>query len=144
MVVYEGDAIGSVSLSGPGAGEGPTASAVMSDIIDIARGYRGSTFGKPASELVAATPARASTAAPFYLRLMLPDRPGTLAKVAAALGESGVSINRMRQRDHEAGTAPVLIVTHPTMRDALDAALAAMQSNGVLAETPVAIRIETV
>lgn len=144
MVVFEGDAVGRVELSGPGAGEGPTASAVLSDIIDIARGYRGATFGKPASALVRATPATASAPAPFYLRLMLPDRPGTLAKVAAALGETGVSINRMRQRDHESGTAPVLIVTHPTTKDALDGALAAMQAGGVLEEEPVAIRIETV
>ena len=144
MVVYEGDAVGKIALSGPGAGEGPTASAVMSDIIDIARGYRGSTFGKPASMLTKATWAQASTPAPFYLRLLLPDRPGTLAKVAAALGEAGVSINRMRQRDHDAGDAPVLVVTHPTMRSSLDAALEEMSANGVLVEAPVAIRIETV
>ena len=144
MVVIEGDSVGQIVLRGAGAGEGPTASAVMGDVIDIARGARVSTFGQPAATLARARPAMASQAAPFYLRFALKDRPGALAKIAAALGDAGVSIDRMRQYGHADTTAPVLIVTHKATRADIDAALAAMPATGVLEGTPVAIRIETV
>ena len=144
MVVLEGDAVGQIVLRGAGAGEGPTASAVMSDVIDIGRGVRVSTFGQTASTLRAARSARASSPAPFYLRMQLVDKPGALAKIAAALGDAGISIDRMRQYGHEEPTAPVLIVTHKTTRAALDEAIAGMGGSGVLASDPVAIRIEAV
>ena len=144
MVVIEGDQVGQLVLRGAGAGEGPTASAVMGDVIDIARGTRVSTFGQPAASLAKATPAQTATPAPYYLRLILLDKPGALAKVAAVLGEAGVSINRMRQRSHDLNTAPVLIVTHKTPRAALDTALAAMVGTNVVEGEPVALRIEQV
>jgi len=144
MVVLEGDAAGQIVLRGAGAGEGPTASAVMSDVMDIARGTRLSTFGQPASSLIKSTPAMSSVPAPFYLRMELQDKPGALAKIATVLGEAGVSIDRMRQYQHSRTTAPVLIVTHKTPREALDIAIADMDSTGVLEGHPVAIRIEEV
>ncbi|MBV2358571.1 homoserine dehydrogenase [Thalassococcus sp. CAU 1522] len=144
MVVIDGDAVGQVVLRGAGAGEGPTASAVMGDVMDIARGFRVSTFGMPATALKQARPARAVTPAAYYLRMELQDKPGALARVAAALGEAGVSIHRMRQYDHTTDTAPVLIVTHKTTRAALDAALAALPGTGVVTGDPVALRIEEV
>ena len=144
MVVIEGDQVGQIVLRGAGAGEGPTASAVMGDVIDLARGYRGSTFGQAASSLKPATPAKSATPASYYLRMSLTDKPGALAKVATALGDAGISINRMRQYDHTADTAPVLIVTHKTTRAALDQAIDAMAGTGVVQGTPVALRIERV
>jgi homoserine dehydrogenase len=72
------------------------------------------------------------------------DKPGALAKVAAALGEAGVSINRMRQYSHQDNAAPVLIVTHPCARVELDAALAVLPGTGVVEGSPVALRIEEV
>ncbi|WP_417209498.1 homoserine dehydrogenase [Antarctobacter sp.] len=144
MVVIEGDQVGQIVLRGAGAGEGPTASAVMGDVMDIARGLRVSTFGRPADALKPAVPAMASTPAPYYLRTALADKPGALAKVATALGEAGVSINRMRQYDHSDDSAPVLIVTHRTTRAALDQALAGMEATGVMMSPPVALRIEEV
>ncbi|TCS52943.1 homoserine dehydrogenase [Primorskyibacter sedentarius] len=144
MVVIEGDQVGQIVLRGAGAGEGPTASAVLSDIIDIARGTRLSTFGQPATALKAAKPARATAPAPYYLRMRLQDRPGALAKIATTLGEAGISIDRMRQYGHSEGTAPVLIVTHKTTRAALDDALQAMPQTNALADDPVALRIEEV
>ena len=144
MVVIEGDQVGQIVLRGAGAGEGPTASAVLGDVIDIARGTRISTFGQPAATLEQVKPAQTATPAPYYLRLMLLDKPGALAKVAAVLGEAGVSINRMRQRSHDQNTAPVLIVTHKTTRAALDNALAAMVGTKVVEGEPVALRIEQV
>ena len=144
MVVLEGDSVGQIVMRGAGAGEGPTASAVMGDICDIARGTRGTVFGQPATTLAPAKPARSALPAPYYLRMSLRDRPGTLARIATILGEAGVSIHRMRQYDHTDDSAPILIVTHKTTRAALDAALEAMQATDVVTESPVALRIESV
>ena len=144
MCVLEGDQVGQIVMRGAGAGEGPTASAVLGDIMDIARGLRISTFGQPANSLKQAPSAKSATAAPYYLRLSLQDKPGALAKIATVLGEAGISIDRMRQYSHQDPDAPVLIVTHKTTRPALDAALTQMPGTGVLTGEPVAIRIEEV
>jgi homoserine dehydrogenase len=144
MVVLEGDSVDQIVLRGPGAGEGPTASAVMADVMDIARGNTVPVFGIPADQLAAPEPAAASAPAAFYLRMSLIDKPGVLAKIATVLGDAGVSIDRMRQYGHTDPHAPVLIVTHKTARDALDRAIEAMEGTGVLASHPVAIRIEDV
>jgi homoserine dehydrogenase len=144
MVVLEGDAVGQIVLRGAGAGAGPTASAVMADVIDLARGIRVPTFGQPAATLASPRAAAAAAPAPYYLRMALVDKPGALAKIAAVLGDAGVSIDRMRQYAHDTAAAPVLIVTHRTTRTALDEAIAAMAGTGVLASDPVALRIESV
>lgn len=144
MVVLEGDSVGQIVLRGPGAGMGPTASAVMADVIDIARGFRLPTFGQPASTLVAAQPARAATPAPYYLRMTLLDKPGALAKIATCLGDSGVSIDQMRQYGHQGANAPVLIVTHKAAPDDVAHAMTRFAATGVLVGNPVAIRIEEV
>jgi len=144
MVVIEGDAVEQIVLRGPGAGEGPTASAVMGDVCDLARGLRISTFGQPATLLVDSKPAITGLPAPYYLRLALLDKPGALAKVAAILGNAGVSIDRMRQYAHAEDTAPVLIVTHKTTRATLDVALEDLRTTDVVAGEPVALRIEQV
>ncbi len=142
MVVLEGDAVGRIVMSGPGAGAGPTASAVVADAIDIARGLAIPAFGVPASGLAEAVRARDGVEAAYYLRFALADAPGVLAQVAAALGRAGISINRMRQVAHATSEAPVLIVTHRTSRAALDAALAEIGGLDVCRDTPVALRIE--
>lgn len=144
MIVLEGDAVGQIVMRGAGAGEGPTASAVMGDICDIARGVRGPVFGQPATSLVKTPSATSQMAAPYYLRMDLVDKPGALAKIATVLGEAGVSINRMRQYDHDTSLAPVLIVTHKTTHANIETALATMDKTGVLAGAPVALRIEEV
>jgi homoserine dehydrogenase len=144
MVVLGGDFVGRIVLSGPGAGEGPTASAILGDVIDIARGLVIPPFGRPAATLAAPGPAGAVAPAAYYLRFLLADAPGTLAQVAAALGAAGISINRMRQVEHAGAEAPVLVVTHATARAALDAALAAIARLAVCRAAPVAIRIEEV
>ena len=145
MVVLEGDSVGQIVLRGAGAGEGPTASAVMSDIIEIARGVRLPVFGQPAATLTAAQPARTAVPAAYYMRLSLLDKPGALAKVAAVLGDSGISIDRMRQYGHRDGEGvPVLIVTDKTTPDAIDHAIEALPRTGVLMGEPVELRIEEV
>ncbi|MGM0662048.1 MAG: homoserine dehydrogenase [Pseudomonadota bacterium] len=144
MIVLEGDQVDQIVLRGPGAGMGPTASAVLGDVMDIARGTRLSTFGQPAASLKPCIRATIATPARYYLRMSILDTPGALAKVATILGESGISIDRMRQYRHDDTTAPVLIVTHKTNREALDTALTGIRRLDVLAGDPVALRIETV
>lgn len=145
MVVLEGDSVGQIVLRGAGAGQGPTASAVMGDVIDIARGVRISTFGQPAATLALPVAARATAPAPFYLRMELADKPGALAKVATVLGDEGISIDRMRQYAHaDTSVAPVLIVTHKCTREAVGHALSRLPATGVVLGEPVAIRIESV
>lgn len=145
MVVIEGDSVGQVVLRGAGAGEGPTASAVMSDVVEIARGVRLPVFGQPAETLVAAQPARTAVPAAYYIRLELQDKPGALAKVATVLGDAGISIDRMRQYgQHSPASVPVLVVTHKTTPDAIDYAVEALPRTGVLVSDPVELRIEEV
>ncbi|MFT4013225.1 MAG: homoserine dehydrogenase [Paracoccus sp. (in: a-proteobacteria)] len=146
MVVVEGDSVGQIVLRGAGAGEGPTASAVMSDIVEIARGVRMPAFGQPASLLVRPQPARTAVPAAYYIRLALTDKPGALAKVASVLGDAGISIDRMRQygRHDTEGVAPVLIVTHKTTPEAIGHAIEALPRTGVIAGEPVELRIEEV
>jgi homoserine dehydrogenase len=141
-VVLEGDFVGRIVMSGAGAGEGPTASAIVADVIDLARGCVTPAFGRPAASLAAPGPAGGESAAAYYLRFLLADAPGVLAKVATALGDAEISINRMSQVEHAGPEAPVLIVTHRTGRAALDRALAAIGASQVCRDTPVAIRIE--
>jgi homoserine dehydrogenase len=144
MVVIEGDSVGQIFLRGAGAGEGPTASAVMGDVMDIARGIDIPTFGQPAATLKPVQAGAASEPAPADRRLALLDRPGALAKVATVLGDAGISIDRMRQYAHTAKTAPVLFVTHKCTRDAIDRALAGLGATSVVDGEPVALRIEEV
>jgi homoserine dehydrogenase len=144
MVVLEGDTAGQIVLRGAGAGQGPTASAVMADVIDIARGLRLPTFGQPATTLAVPVGAKSATPAAWYLRMTLLDKPGALAKIATCLGEAGVSIDQMRQYGHQGVNAPVLIVTHKATRDDIDHALGRFIGTGVLVGEPVALRIEAV
>ena len=144
MVVIEGDAVGQIVLRGAGAGEGPTASAILGDVIDIARGLKMPVFGAPAASLREAGRAGTGLAAAHYLRLSVQDAPGVLAKVTTALSDQGISINEMRQPAHGDGEAEILIVTHPCARAALDTALEAVEASGVCRTAPVALRIESV
>lgn len=141
MVVVEGDAVGQIVLRGAGAGEGPTASAVMGDVMDIARGFMLPVFGQPAKTLKPAVIAQASNKVAFCLRLNLKDEPGVMAKISTALAEAGVSINRMRQFSHDDLSAPVMIVTHPTERVVVEAAFAAIAKLDVTTQAPLMLSI---
>ena len=143
MVVVTGEPVGQIVLRGAGAGEGPTASAVVGDIVDIARGGSGPAFGRPCAALTTPTISADTGISAFYLRLALVDQPGVMAKVASALAGAGVSIDRMRQKSHRNSSAPVLIVTHPVACTAIGQALTAISETGVCTDPPVALRIES-
>ena len=144
MIVIEGDQVGQIVLRGAGAGEGPTASAVVSDISDIARGISLATFGQPAKTLKKASSSKSQTPAPYYLRMLLHDEPGALAKITKILSQFNVSIDRMRQYGHEDENAPVLIVTHEIKHEDLMTAIQELPNTQVLKAQPLAIRIEAV
>jgi homoserine dehydrogenase len=144
-VVAEGDFVGSILSEGAGAGAGPTASAVVADLIDIARGIRLPTFAVPASELEAATPApMESHEGGYYLRLMCLDRPGVIAGVAAALRDHDISVETLVQRGRGPGgeAVPVVITTHETQESAMRGALAQIEALEAVLEPPRVIRIE--
>ena len=143
-VVAEGDFVGRVMLEGRGAGAGPTASAVVADLIDLARGRTTPVFGVASSALSNA-PARpmAALVGAYYLRLMVVDRPGVIADVTAALRDAGVSLESMLQHGRAPGEAvPVVIVTHETRESAMRAALARIEVLETVLQKPALIRIE--
>ncbi len=98
VMVDAGEA-GSFFFSGRGAGEAPTASAVVADIVEAASGVPSSVFGRPAASLTPLKPAEGKAAvSPWYLRFEVLDVPGVLAAIAGNLAEAGVSIESMIQR----------------------------------------------
>ncbi len=125
-VVAEGNFVGRLLFEGRGAGEGPTASAVVADLIDIARGEYGPAFAMPVASLVPlASAAAGERRGRAYLRFAVADRPGVLAEITAAMRDAGVSIASMIQRGaSEDGTVLLVIVTHEaperSVCDALD------------------------
>jgi homoserine dehydrogenase len=143
-VVAEGDFVGRVMLEGRGAGAGPTASAVVADLIDIARGRATPVWGAAAGALTAApsVPMEAHVGA-YYLRLMVVDRPGVIADVAAVLRDAGISLESMLQRGRSPGEAvPVVLTTHETSEAAMRGAIARIAALGAVLEPPALIRIE--
>jgi homoserine dehydrogenase len=143
-VVTEGDFVGRVMLEGRGAGAGPTASAVVADLIDLARGRSTPVWGAAAADLAphVSVPISAHVGA-FYLRLMVVDRPGVIADVTAVLRDAGVSLESMLQRGRSPGEAvPVVLTTHETAEAAMQAALARIAALPTVLEAPTMIRIE--
>ncbi len=142
-VVIEGVPVGRLFVQGRGAGEGPTASAVVADLIDIARRRTGLPFGMPVAELAQLPPANSATReGRYYLRLSVADRPGVLAELTAALRDHGVSIESLIQRPHaDSSAATVVMVTHTTSEAALQASLEAMAASPSVTGRPVMMHI---
>ena len=152
-VTIDGEGIPPITLVGPGAGGAATASAVVADIADVARGARVNPFGRPVDRL------RTTEKAPmerheggYYIRLMARDLPGTAATIATRLAEQKISIESIVQRHangvdaaHSAGKSsqvPVLLITYATHEDAVYRALKAVQRDKVISGRPQVIRIE--
>lgn len=153
-VAVEGDFVGQLVLSGPGAGGDATASAVMSDIADIARGDRVGTFGRPAASL---EPYRQAAIrmheGGYYIRLSVFDQPGAFAAIAGRMAEHRISLESIVQRSRAPKTAapehpipedpqPVIMITYETTEKAIREALDAIMSDGHIANAPQMIRIE--
>ena len=153
-VAVEADFVGQLVLSGPGAGGEATASSVMSDIADIARGDRVGTFGRPASSL---EPYRQAAIrrheGGYYVRLAVYDRPGAFATIARRMADAGISLESIVQRrravratapEHPVpeAPAPVILITYETTEAAIRAAFDAVKTDGQIVGEPQVIRIE--
>ena len=145
-VVLETDQAGRLLFEGAGAGGGPTASAVMADIVDIARGNRTEPFGIPVAELQSSQPADAgSREGRAYMRFTVADRPGVLAEITAAMRDAGVSIESMIQHgeptDSDGGHALVAMVSHRGPERAIAKAIAALDGSASMAAPPLVLRL---
>jgi homoserine dehydrogenase len=143
-IVADGDFVDTIMQVGRGAGERPTASAVVADIADIARGKWVPTFGVPASELreLSAAAMRSHRGA-YYVRLMVVDKQGVFADIAAILRDHAVSMEAVIQRARAPGEAvPVVLTTHDTEEAAMMRALEAIFELESCVEPPRVIRIE--
>jgi homoserine dehydrogenase len=144
VLVDAGEA-GSFFFSGRGAGEAPTASAVVADIVEAASGAPSAVFGRPAASLTRADAADGKqTVSPWYLRFEVLDEPGVLALIARHLAEAGVSIESMIQRVRAPG-APVAIVmiTHETSQAGVERALKAIGASDKVRARPCMIPMES-
>jgi homoserine dehydrogenase len=154
-VAINGDFVRDILLVGPGAGAGPTASSVMSDIVDIARGVRLAPFMRPVAKLETYKGASMDGhEGAYYVRLSVLDKPGAFASIATRMAEQGVSLESIVQRrPREAlpglgagrtpGTpVPVVMITQVTTETAIRKALLAMEQDGKIDAKPKMIRIE--
>lgn len=150
-VTVDAEGINPITLVGPGAGGAATASAVLSDIADIAKGVRCSPFGRPAARLtdVKKAPMQRHEGG-YYIRLQARDKPGTAATIATRLAEQDISLESIVQRhakgasseETKNGSVPVILITYATSEDAVRKALAAVGRDRVISGRPQVIRIE--
>jgi len=154
-VSIDAEGFAPITLVGPGAGGNATASAVVADIGDIARGVRAAPFGRPSAKLMASKQAPMQRhEGGYYIRLAAVDRPGTFAAIAKLLAHEKISLESIMQRHRGNGPhggddpkspdapAPVILITYATSEDAVRRALKAIKRQGVIAGTPQVIRIE--
>jgi len=148
-VTIDAEGINPLTLIGPGAGGAATASAVLSDIADVARGVRTAPFGRPTARLVSVRKAPMQRhAGGYYIRLEARDKPGTAATIAKRLAEQDISLESIVQRHAKdgqpakSGSVPVILITYATTEDAVRRALAAVGRDRVISGRPQVIRIE--
>jgi homoserine dehydrogenase len=143
-VVAEGNFMGRLLFQGAGAGDGPTASAVVADIIDIAKGEKGAAFAMPAAELEAMEPAPSGhRIGSSYIRFTVPDRPGVLADITAAMRDAGVSIESLIQKGDpdQDGEVILAVVTHPGPESAVTEAMRILDGSDSLTARPLVMQI---
>ncbi|MEM6333579.1 MAG: homoserine dehydrogenase [Planctomycetota bacterium] len=145
-VVASGDAVGTVAMTGAGAGRGPTASAVVSDLLNVASGWYGRAYEAmrltPDAQEPAELRAAAEEVSRYYLRLSVLDKPGGIAAIAAALGERGISIMSVLQHEVNAGSfVPVVVTTREAKRGDLDAAIEVIEAMDAIDGAVVAMRV---
>ena len=143
-VVADAGEAGPFFFEGRGAGQAPTAAAVIADILDIARGSLGPAFGRPAAQLETARPAPENArASAFYLRFQVIDQPGVLAEIAGRLAQSRVSIESMIQRGRAPGEPiSIVMITHDCSPTAVESALKAIACSDKVLNAPTLIPME--
>ncbi len=144
-VVTDGDFVDTLMQEGRGAGAGPTASAVVADLIDIARSCRTPAFAVPTGDLdkVSPKPMERHHGA-YYIRLMVLDQPGVIADVSASLRDHDVSLEQLIQRGRApGGTVSVVVTTHETDEKAILKVMEEIAALNAVTEPPRMIRIES-
>src|SRR5665213_1673221 len=142
-VVAHAREAGPFTFEGRGAGEAPTAGAVIADLVDIARGMFGAPFGRPAKSLVRSRSQPGPRNGAFYLRFEVRDAPGVLAEIARQLAQAEVSIESMIQRGRSPGGAvTIVMITHECLETALANALKAIAASDKVLTSPCMIPIE--
>ncbi len=143
-VVAEGDFVDTLMMEGRGAGEGPTASAVLADVMDIARGIKIPTFGIRCNDLKPANTASMDHhKGAYYVRLMVVDRSGIFADIATALRDNEVSMESILQQRRAPGEAVAVILTlHETQEVRMLRVIESISGVDGVLEEPVMIRIE--
>jgi homoserine dehydrogenase len=133
-------------FEGQGAGEGPTASAVTADLVEIARGNVSAAFGRPAAELVGARAAAPEGhRSPYCLRFQVLDAPGVMADISHKLAAEGISISSMIQRGRAPGEpVAIVMITHETAEGTVRRALKAIAASDKVFERPSMIPMEAV
>jgi homoserine dehydrogenase len=141
-IFIEGSSVGQLLFAGPGAGGQPTATAVLGDVIDAARGLlAGPAVVPPTPAITGGAGSLASTPTQWCLRLEVEDSPGVLSQIAAAFGDAGVSIKSVRQ-DGRGDLASLLMVTHGATEGAQRSAVDALRRLDAVREVASAIRVE--
>ena len=139
----DGNVSGPIFLHGLGAGDLPTGSAVLSDIMAIARGFLPDNTGFSCRELPEANilpPEEAVSR--YYLRCMVPDTPGVLRDLAGAMAEFDISVAQAIQKtDVPAKSLPIVFMTHQAKTNSMRAAIARMNEKGLLLSKPVYYRV---
>lgn len=145
-VQLDGHASGRILLEAQGAGAGPTASAVVSDIVQIARGSTLPAFTVPANQLLPLTQAHLSQIeSSYYLRLTVRDEPGVLNEITACFARESISVKTLLQPEHTTNTpAHIVLTTHVTTEAAMQKALAAIAGLDSVIKTPQMIRIQAI
>jgi homoserine dehydrogenase len=149
-IYIQGDALGSTMYSGLGAGQMPSATAVMADILDIARhrlaagSARTHALGFPVAMMKRAiVKPMDDVVCEYYLRFNARDMPGVLGAIASVLGSHGLSIASVIQKDRgKARTVPVIMRTHEAPERSLKRALAEIRRKKIVQAAPAFIRIE--
>ena len=149
-ITVSGDAVGDLFLSGHGAGQMPTASAVLSDIVDLARNLIHHTAGRiPLTaclpEHLRTIPVRPVTeiVVHYYFRFAVLDRPGVLSTISGILGNYGISLKTVHQKGRKTnGTVPIVMLTHHAREADVRKALNEISALDVVGAPPALIRIE--
>ena len=146
-IYVEGDAVGETLFYGRGAGMMPTGSAVVGDIVDVARNIKNKALGRvPALSFVRLDPVRLKPmedlVTPYYIRFQAVDKPGVLSKISGILGAKGISISQVIQKGRGERGVPIVMITHEAREKDLMEALEEIGKLDVVLEKPFYIRIE--
>ncbi|ANP44599.1 homoserine dehydrogenase [Candidatus Viadribacter manganicus] len=142
-LVVDAEPSGQLTFIGRGAGEGPTAASVASDLIDLAEGRAGFAFGKPLAQLAEAPRGSPTERGRYYLRLMVQDRPGVVAAISDRLAHEEISIESFLQMPVHGGPAvPIVLTTQTCARPRMELAVRAIEALDVCAEPPLLMPVE--